>query len=205
MARDPTAGVAFGLIVASMLVIVAVFADVIASDLPIICRIHGKTWLLPAVTRPPELVAMGPSRIATEASWKLDTLVAHGATSKAEPEHIDVSRPDGSKMRVALAPAPLVRPLSPGHLLGTDREGRDVLARMVHGTRSYLVFALVVPEHFTDQHLLSLPQASGLLLKLLEFLLALAAEAHDCPPCRGDVGLPILPDRRCDGRGCREL
>ena len=134
---------AFGLLVASLLVVVAIFADVIASDLPLICKVHGKTWLLPAVTHPPALVAMGKSRLAAEADWKIDTPVGHGALTKAELEQVDVVRPDGSKMRVAVAPAPLVHPLSPGHLLGTDREGRDVLARMVHGTRSYLVFALI--------------------------------------------------------------
>lgn len=134
---------AFGLLVASLLVFVAIFADVIASDLPLICKVHGKTWLLPAVTHPAELVVMGRPRLVAEAEWKIDTPIAHGAMSRVELEKIDVARPDGSKMRVAVAPAPLVGPLSPGHLLGTDREGRDVLARMVHGTRSYLVFALV--------------------------------------------------------------
>ncbi len=39
--------------------------------------------------------------------------------------------------------APLQAPsLASGHPLGTDREGRDVFARIVHGTRSYLLFAL---------------------------------------------------------------
>lgn len=114
---------AAGMIVAALLVIVAVFADLLASDLPIVCSIHGHVWVLPAVTHPPELAARG-ARVCDDASVCVMPLVRHGPTRADEP------------------PAPLLAPGVRGHPLGTDRDGRDVFARMVHGTRSYLVFAL---------------------------------------------------------------
>jgi len=37
----------------------------------------------------------------------------------------------------------LLPPLSPGHLLGTDALGRDILSRIIHGTRVSLAVAMV--------------------------------------------------------------
>ena len=118
---------AVGTIAALVLVLAAIFADLLASDLPIMCKVHGKIWLFASVTQPAELVEMGPERVAGEADWKIGALVAHGPRTSQRAQH-DEQR--------------LTRPGS-GHPFGTDREGRDVFARVVHGTRSYLVFALV--------------------------------------------------------------
>lgn len=117
---------AVGTIAALVLVLAAIFADLLASDLPIICKVHGKTWLFASVTHPAALVEMGPERVAAEADWKIGALVSHGPRASQRAQH-DEQR--------------LARPGS-GHPFGTDREGRDVFARVVHGTRSYLVFAL---------------------------------------------------------------
>lgn len=121
-ARSPLG--AAGLVLAGLLALVAIFADLLASDLPIVCDLHGSVYVLPAVTHPTELAYMSPAELRREASWSVFPVVAHGP-----------ARVDGR---------PLVGPAVDGdHPLGTDREGHDVFARVVHATRGYIVFALV--------------------------------------------------------------
>lgn len=113
-----------GLLTVAVLVLVAVFADFIASDLPIFCRFRGTVYVLPNVTRPVTLAGVDRPTLAREADWKLSALVAHGP-----------------RVGPGEAAPPLAAP-SAAHPFGTDRDGRDVFARTVHGTRSYLAFAL---------------------------------------------------------------
>ncbi len=113
-----------GILVGVLLLCCAVFADMLASDLPIACRIHGRLVLFANVTAPTELVAMGTEGIAREAEWKIGALVAHGPRETS-----------ASTSTTAMGPRA-------GHPFGTDLKGRDVFARVVHGTRTYLVFAL---------------------------------------------------------------
>jgi peptide/nickel transport system permease protein len=101
-----------GLVVAAALLMISIFADLFASDLPILCKLHGSFVALPNVTKLEE---------ARDAEWRIDALVPYG--------------PKVGKGRALAAP-------SREHPFGTDREGRDVFARVVHGTRSYLAFAL---------------------------------------------------------------
>lgn len=115
-----------GLLIAALLLLLSIFADVVASNLPIACKVHGSVFLFPNVTRPAELETLDRHALASESEWSIGALVPHGP--RLAP---------GEDARTLLAPA-----LGQGHPLGTDREGRDVFARGVHGTRSHLVFAL---------------------------------------------------------------
>jgi peptide/nickel transport system permease protein len=116
-----------GILLAALLVLCAIFADMLASDLPIVCSIHDHVALFPNVTQPAELVALGADGIEREATWKVGALVKHG--------------PGVSNATNPSAPSRAAAPVT-GHPFGTDRYGRDVFARVVHGTRTYLVFAL---------------------------------------------------------------
>jgi peptide/nickel transport system permease protein len=118
---------AAGTLVATFLVLFAIFADMLANDLPIACKLHGHMWLFPNITQPAELVALGGEEIASQADWTISPVVAHGPDAGA-----------GSGTAAPLLPPGRVK----GHPFGTDHEGRDVFARVVHGTRTYLVFAL---------------------------------------------------------------
>jgi peptide/nickel transport system permease protein len=114
-----------GLLIAAFLLLLSIFADLVASDLPIACKIHGTTFLFPNVTHPAELETLDRSVLARDADWTIRPLVAWGPRlGPGEERH------------------PLLAPGRDHHPLGTDREGRDVFARTIHGTRSYLVFAL---------------------------------------------------------------
>jgi peptide/nickel transport system permease protein len=108
-----------GLVLAAFL-LVAVLADMLASDLPVLCRWHGALYFLPNVTHPAALDGVDCAQMGRQAQsgdWKIEPLVAFG------PTHADPTR--------ALLP-----PLAQRHLFGTDALGRDVFARTVHGART---------------------------------------------------------------------
>jgi peptide/nickel transport system permease protein len=109
-----------GLLLAS-LAVVAIFADLLASGLPVVCRWHGALYVLPDVTHPSALEGLDCARmreLGAPGDWLVEPLVAHGPAAV-----------DG---------AALLHPLAPGHPLGTDALGRDVFARLVHGARTAL-------------------------------------------------------------------
>jgi peptide/nickel transport system permease protein len=122
----------FGAIALVSLFIVAIFADALAAELPIACRYKGERFLFANVTQPAELAGLDcdSMRAADPGGFQLPPLVCHG------PAKEDESR--------ALREPFALR----GHPLGTDAKGRDVFARVVHGTRTSLTFALVTALAF---------------------------------------------------------
>jgi peptide/nickel transport system permease protein len=117
-----------GAVALACLTLTAVFADVLASDLPVACHFHGKTFLFPAITHPAALTSYDHARLAAERApgdWSLGPLVPFGPQQTSTSGEVMALRP----------------PLG-AHLLGTDALGRDVFARIVHGARTSLGAAL---------------------------------------------------------------
>lgn len=106
------------------LVLVALGADLIASDLPLAVRVEGQTWLFPCLTRPAAL----EHRELGDAEWLVRTPIRFGPLQTLAATRED--RPDPP-------------PWAPDgtHLLGTDELGRDVAARLIHGARVSLLIA----------------------------------------------------------------
>jgi peptide/nickel transport system permease protein len=125
LARDRLAKT--GGIVLAVLTLLGVFADLLASDLPIVCRFHGDLHVLPNVIRPRSLAQLDCARMRQQSApgdWMIAPLVAFGPGQPGETADV-------------LAP-----PLSRGHPLGADALGRDVFARVVHGSRTALSIGL---------------------------------------------------------------
>ncbi|MSP60870.1 MAG: ABC transporter permease [Myxococcales bacterium] len=96
-------------------------ADLLASDLPLAVRVDGRLHLLPCLFHPPSLIDDDQQTLSRRAAWMIRTPIHYGPLA---------SRPGGVQ-------APLSPP-SLSHLAGTDDRGRDVAARLLHGTRTAL-------------------------------------------------------------------
>lgn len=120
-----------GSLALALLTLLAVFADVLASDLPLACHVRGHTFLLPNLTRPNALAAYDCQRVEDElgeGDWAVFPLVRFGPTQTSARGRIE-----------ALRPPHLFR----SHPLGTDDRGRDVFARLVYGARTSLTVGLI--------------------------------------------------------------
>jgi len=111
----------------------ALFADCLASDLPLAVRVDGATHLLPNLRRPAALAGDDQqslaARAATSGGWILRTPIPYGPLAQHPGGRTDI-----------LAP-PSLSGAQP-HLLGTDDRGRDVAARLVHGARLAVAIGL---------------------------------------------------------------
>lgn len=112
----------------ALLVGAAVFADLLASELPLAVRVDGHTYLLPALTHPAALRGKVQASLAPTAEWMLRTPIPWGPTQTiaSTGELRDTPPPWGP---------------DEAHWLGTDELGRDVLARLIHGARVSLFIA----------------------------------------------------------------
>jgi peptide/nickel transport system permease protein len=108
------------------LTLLAALADFVASDLPIALSLDGTLYVLPNVTHPAGLRAFDNQRLAARMrpeDWAIFPPVAWGYNTH--------------DLDAVLAPP------SAAHWLGTDSSGRDVLSRVVHGSRVSLAVGLL--------------------------------------------------------------
>ena len=107
---------------------VAAFADFLASERPIAVRVDGEThWFAnlraPAALREDTIHSLRARLDRTRGDWMIEPLLAYGPYQTAT--HHALLPPDRE------------------HPLGTEEVGRDVLARIIHGSRTSLAVGFV--------------------------------------------------------------
>jgi peptide/nickel transport system permease protein len=117
-----------GLALIAAMALVALMADFLASDLPLAARYQGRVYLFPNLLHPAALLAEDQQSLRAKAEpgdWSIRTPVPFGPTQFAAVLSPPPAAPDGV------------------HWLGTDDRGRDVMARLIHGTRPSLAVGFV--------------------------------------------------------------
>lgn len=142
--------------------LVAVFAEQLASDLPILCKVQETVYVLPNVTHPPGLQGWNVQRVDAEGDWSFGPIVGYG------PEDA-----------TAVALIPPLRTIH--HPLGTDARGRDVFSRLVYGTRVTLGVALLAVAAFVSLGLF-LGATTGFFGRRLDFIVSRVVETISAFP-----------------------
>ncbi len=123
---------AFCALLLALLVFVSIFAEELAAGQPILCEVDGHLHFLANVTYVSALDGMSHARYEKERGphdWALWPVVACGPRETCD--------------------APIIPPLArASHPLGTDGSGRDVFARLVYGTRTALLVAILAVAAF---------------------------------------------------------
>jgi microcin C transport system permease protein len=119
------------------MLVLATGAELLANDRPFIAHIGGQTWY-PVFDNPPE-VAIG-GNFQTPTDWKdpfvVELLARPGNWSLAAP----IPHSADSIDYFAAAPPPAAPNAT--NWLGTDNQGRDMLARLIYGFRISIWFAI---------------------------------------------------------------
>lgn len=117
-----------GLAAVLILVAVAFFSPVIANNQPIICKYRGR-WYFPALEEIVEKIPLISLFVEKSPPFSLATFDAKRALSRnsfAVWPPIPYNPRETSRKTL--------EPPSSRHILGTDQNGRDIAARIVHGT-----------------------------------------------------------------------
>ncbi|WP_108501005.1 ABC transporter permease [Paracoccus indicus] len=154
----------WSLVIFAVLFVTAIFAEVVANDKPVVVSYRGELFF-PAYNFYPETAFGGD--FGTEAIYRdeaVQCLIVSGGRENCwdDPEgYIDAVRdgsagvPDAEQGWMIWPPIPYhfrtinnvgTAPSAPdsAHLLGTDDTARDVLARVIYGFRTSILFTLIV-------------------------------------------------------------
>jgi peptide/nickel transport system permease protein len=118
--------------VLALLLVTALGADCLASDLPILLSHKGELHVLPNIRRPGLLRRYDNHTLRQELAdtgrgWAVYPPIPYGPNQTQPGGALDLN----------------ARPATGEHLLGTDDVGRDVAAQMVHGARVALLVGFV--------------------------------------------------------------
>ena len=123
----------------AVIMLVATFAEVVSNDRPFIAHIDGKTWY-PILSNPSDRDLGGD--FATAADWKDPFIV--GQLSKPGNWKIGTINPHSANSADYFSKSPSPSAPSASNWLGTDRFGRDMVARLLYGFRVSIFFAIAL-------------------------------------------------------------
>ena len=140
----------FGLVLLGLLALTGIFAEVIASPAPILAVGPHGIAILPGVVHASAYAARSRAEIELlhrddAALWPL---VRYGPNTRSMPEAMPEAIPEAMPEAIPEAMPEAIPEAAPratvacDHLLGTDAEGRDLLARLVYGARTALGLSL---------------------------------------------------------------
>ena len=123
----------------AVLLVVSSLAELVSNDRPLLAR-HEGTWFVPVLNNPPEVSVGGDFRTPTRwtdplitdefakpGNWALYTVNRHSAQSTNPFSDATVPGAPSSE-----------------HWLGTDSQGRDMVARLTYGFRVSIWFAIAL-------------------------------------------------------------
>jgi microcin C transport system permease protein len=123
----------------AVLLVVTTAAELVSNDKPFVARIDGKLWF-PAFANPSE-VALGGD-FATPTDWK-DPFIA-ALVAKPGNWAIGTLNRNSADSTDYFDPNPYPSPPTAKNWLGTDDQGRDMVARLIYGFRVSVWFAIAL-------------------------------------------------------------
>ena len=121
------------------ILVISTLGELVSNDRPLVAQIDGKTYF-PLVNNPTDLELGGD--FATSADWK-DPFVV-GLLAKPDNWKLGTINTHSATSTDYFTKNPAPAPPSAANWLGTDRFGRDMLARLLYGFRVSIWFAIAL-------------------------------------------------------------